>query len=184
MAYAINVSAHVAPDRLAEFLAAAGPLSLSIAVSAADTPSLPETPPTVLEDPVGPPDYLQVASPAYSGLPSAADLLKAVRPGPAAHRRIWTLQNVTSPYLWSSFDEAKGEAAIEMRAGLAALSKAIKGVHPAGLTLIAVKKREFFDDGSYKGTTYIRTALGAELRALLIAEGIVSAIPGVDSSKS
>jgi hypothetical protein len=95
----------------------------------------------------------------------AREIAEAIRPHGKQTMRGEALKAALGEY--NSFDDQKGESDAGMRVALAALSKALRPFahgYASPMDLIAVRERQYFDDGKYKGTVYRCTPLGEGVR--------------------
>ena len=100
----------------------------------------------------------------------AQKVVEAVRPKPTQPLRKEALRKLLSGH--DTFANQGGEADPALRNAMGAISKALKSVfaHDHAMRRLAVPKKTHFPDGSYRGTIYSITPLGARVRDLLKAE--------------
>ena len=104
----------------------------------------------------------------------AQKIVEAVRPQPKQYLRKEALQKVLRGH--DTFMDQRGESDPVLRNAVGAISKALKVVFPnekGAVRRLAVPKKTFFADGSYRGTEYVVTPLGDRVRDLLKAEGAI-----------
>jgi hypothetical protein len=100
----------------------------------------------------------------------AQKVVTAVRPQPTQPMRRKALRKLLGGH--DTFVGQGGEADPALRNAMGAISKALHPVfnHSQAVRRLAVPRKTRFPDGSYKGTTYVRTKLGHRVKALLEAE--------------
>ncbi len=100
----------------------------------------------------------------------AQKVVEAVRPKPTQPLRKEALQKLLSGH--DTFSNQGGEADPALRNAMGAISKALRTVfaHDHAVRRLAVPKKTHFPDGTYRGTAYSITPLGARVRDLLKAE--------------
>ena len=100
-------------------------------------------------------------------------IVQAIKPKPNQIMRVEALQAVLNGH--DTFWDQEGESDYALRAAIAALSKALRKIfaHDKAIQRLAVPKKNWFDDGSYKGTTYTITPLGEKVRTELLEAGII-----------
>ncbi len=75
-----------------------------------------------------------------------------------------------------TFSHSHGAADHNLRAALGALSKSLRKVFPhdaSPIDRLAVREKQFFNEGPYRGTVYKRTPLGTLVLNLLQSKGLV-----------
>ncbi len=100
----------------------------------------------------------------------AQSVVAAVRPKPTQPLRKEALRKLLGGH--DTFSDQRGEPDPALRNAMGAISKALKSVffHDQAVHRLAVPKKTHFPDGTYRGTVYVVTPLGALVRDLLKAE--------------
>lgn len=100
----------------------------------------------------------------------AQKVVEAVRPKPTQPLRKEALQKLLNGH--DTFTSQGGEADPALRNAMGAISKALRSVfaHDHAVRRLAIPKKTHFPDGTYRGTVYSLTPLGARVRDLLKAE--------------
>lgn len=97
----------------------------------------------------------------------------AVRPKPTQPIRKEILSKMLNGH--DTFVNQGGDPDPALRNGVGAISKALKSVfpHDQAVRRLAIPKKTFFEDGTYKGTVYLLTPLGKRVREILTDEGAI-----------
>ncbi|CAK7260911.1 MULTISPECIES: hypothetical protein [Shinella] len=100
----------------------------------------------------------------------AQKVVEAVRPKPTQPLRKEALRKLLGGH--DTFTNQGGEADPVLRNAMGAISKALRTVfaHDQAVRRLAIPKKTQFPDGTYRGTVYSVTPLGARVRDLLKAE--------------
>ncbi|MBY5798973.1 hypothetical protein [Rhizobium leguminosarum] len=100
----------------------------------------------------------------------APQVVDAVRPQPTQPLRKEALLKLLNGH--DTFSDQGGEPDPALRNAMGAISKALRSVfaHDHAMRRLAIPKKTYFPDGTYRGTVYVVTPLGARVRDLLKAE--------------
>lgn len=103
----------------------------------------------------------------------AIKVVQMVRPKPNQSMRPKALNALLGGH--DTFWNQHGEADPALRNAIGAVSKALKMMfdHDHPVQRLAVPKKNYFPDGTYKGTTYLITPLGKYVRQILESEGVL-----------
>lgn len=122
--------------------------------------------------------YEQVALPAQPPADEVDELAHriavAIRPIPAKPMRREALQKLFNRH--DTFWDQQGEPDPSLRNAMGSISKDLKSIfaHDKPIQRLAIPRKTRMDDGSYQGTVYEITSLGARVYEILKTEGYLT----------